>query len=43
MGGCRNIFEEFHIIKNSKDYARDNGFEVTENIADIPTHLWQNL
>ena len=29
--------EEFTSSKILKDYARDNGFEVTENVADIPT------
>ena len=29
--------EEFTSSKILKDYARDNGFEITENVADIPT------
>ena len=29
--------EEFTSSKILMDYARENGFEVTENIADIPT------
>jgi len=29
--------EEFTSSKLLKDYARENGFEVTENVADIPT------
>ncbi len=28
---------EFKSAKQLKDYARANGFEVTENVADIPT------
>lgn len=29
--------EEFESSKLLKDYARQNGFEITENVADIPT------
>ncbi|MDG1920886.1 MAG: amidohydrolase, partial [Flavobacteriaceae bacterium] len=29
--------EEFTSSQLLKDYARENGFEVTENVADIPT------
>ena len=29
--------EEYTSSKLLKDYARENGFEVTENVADIPT------
>ncbi|MEO2099471.1 MAG: M20/M25/M40 family metallo-hydrolase, partial [Flavobacteriaceae bacterium] len=29
--------EEFESSRLLKDYARQNGFEITENVADIPT------